>query len=183
MARCVRVVDLGTQPGSAAFPDPKHKVMIAWELPSELHDFNGEQVPFLVTKRYTMSLHEKATLRAHLESWRGRKFTTDELAGFDLKNIAGVPCMISVIHSDNKEYANVGAVTSMIKGMDVPPAVNPVVYYQIEDGDSDAFNAFSDKLKATIRNAPEWTGPADPGDVYDGDPGPGGEFEDSSIPF
>ena len=45
--------------------------------------FNLEKMdsgePFLVWKRYTLSLGDKATLRAHLEAWRGRKFTADEL--------------------------------------------------------------------------------------------------------
>ena len=51
IGRCVKVIDLGTQPGSQMYPDPKHKVMVAWELPSELHEYNGEQLPFLVTTR------------------------------------------------------------------------------------------------------------------------------------
>ncbi len=183
IGRCVKVIDLGTQPGSQMYPDPKHKVMVAWELPSELHEYNGEQLPFLVTTRYTMSLHEKASLRKVLESWRGRAFTADELAGFDLKNVAGKACMLSVIHTEDGKYANVSAVTSMVKGLEVPPAVNPVVYYEIEDGDSEAFRAFSPRLQETIRSAPEWTGPDDPMPAYDGDdPGPGG-FDDSAIPF
>ena len=61
--------------------------------------------------------------------------------------------MLSVIHTEDGKYANVSAVTSMVKGLEVPPAVNPVVYYEIEDGDSEAFRAFSPRLQETIRSA------------------------------
>lgn len=182
-ARCVRVIDLGTQPGSQMYPAEKHKVLLGWELPEELREYEGEKSPFLVMKRYTMSLHEKAGLRHDLESWRGRKFTDQELEGFDLKNIAGVPCMITITHvkKDAKTYANIQAVTAPPKGLTVADAVNPIVYYQIEDGASEAFGAFSDNLQATIRNAPEWQGPADPDQRPGGDSDPG--FGDDDIPF
>lgn len=182
-ARCVRVIDLGTQPGSAQYPAEKHKVLLGWELPEELREYEGEQSPFLVMKRYTMSLHEKAGLRHDLESWRGKKFTPEELDGFDLKNIAGVPCMITITHAqkETKTYANIQAVTAPPKGLTVAEAVNPIVYYQIEDGASPAFGKFSDGLQATIRAAPEWQGPADPDQRPGSDSDPG--FGDDDIPF
>ena len=181
VSRCVRVIDLGTQPGSQMYPAEKHKVLIAWELPDELHEFDGVQAPFLVHKRYTMSLHENATLRHDLESWRGRQFSEKELAGFHLKNIAGVACMVTITHSTDGKYANIQAVTAPPKSVQVPAAINEVVYYEIEDGATEAFGKFSDNLQNTIRRAPEWQGPMDPDQRSDdgGDPG----FGDSEIPF
>ncbi len=179
VARCVRVIDIGTQPGSMQFPKPRQKVIISWELPDELHEYEGEQVPFLVHKRYTMSLHENAALRHDLESWRGRQFTETELSGFHLKNIAGVACMVTITHSTDGKYANINAVTAPPKSVKVPPAVNPTVYYEIEDGASEVFQAFGDSLQGTIRNAPEWSGPADPDQRPSDEPG----FGDDEIPF
>ncbi|MHA1379626.1 MAG: hypothetical protein ACTSRG_14730 [Candidatus Helarchaeota archaeon] len=48
-----------------------------------------------------MSLHAKATMRKFLESWRGKKFTKEELEGFDLQKILGKPCQLQIIHSDD----------------------------------------------------------------------------------
>lgn len=180
VARCIRVIDLGTQPGSQAFPASKHRVLFFWELPMELEKMSdGPDMPQLVVKRYTLSLHEKAGLRHDLESWRGRQFTSEELKGFQLKKVLGAPCMVTVVHSQDGKFANLNAVTACPKGMDVPEAVNPLVYYEIEDGASNVFAGFSDKMQATIRSAPEWQGGHDPDQAPNGDPG----FEGDDIPF
>jgi hypothetical protein len=60
--------------------------MITWELPTELevfHEEKGEE-PYVVSKTYTLSMHEKATLRRDLESWRGQGFTEKEAEAFIL---------------------------------------------------------------------------------------------------
>src|ERR1043165_7214119 len=83
-ARCIAIIDLGTQrstyEGEAQI---KRQVIVRWELPTELMttgDFQGK--PFTVSKFYTASLHEKSGLRKDLASWRGRDFTPEELKGF-----------------------------------------------------------------------------------------------------
>ena len=75
-AVCVDVVDLGLVDGPWG---AKPTVELRWEL-----DLANEETgrPFLVSKRYTLSLNEKATLRQHLQAWRGRAFTPPELEGF-----------------------------------------------------------------------------------------------------
>ena len=92
LARCYRVVDLGTQK-SEYLGQVKNlpKIMIQFEVHSE--DDNGNALvtpkgePMTISKNFTLSLAEKATLRKDLVSWRGREFTNDELNGFELKNI------------------------------------------------------------------------------------------------
>lgn len=75
--------------------------------------------PFQASQIYTASLHEKAKLRQHLEAWRGRKFTQDELRGFDLENLVGANCQLQIVHNlgnNGKTYANVQAVVPLGKG-------------------------------------------------------------------
>ena len=97
-ARCISIIDLGTQRSTyEGEVQIKHQVIVRWELANELltiGDFAGK--PFTVSKFYTASLHEKAGLRKDLASWRGRDFTAEELKGFDMKSILGKPCMLSV---------------------------------------------------------------------------------------
>jgi hypothetical protein len=177
VGRCVQLIDLGTL-YSRYYDKWSHKVLLGWELPGE---GNGDKGPHIVFKRFTLSLHENAQLRKDLESWRGRKFTRDELDGFDLRKVVGVPGLINVSHreSDGRTYADVDAVTPLPKGTDCPAQVHPLIQFDIDDPDMDVFNEFSDGLKDTIRSAKEWTAPTA------GDPQPG-EYDvpaDSSIPF
>jgi hypothetical protein len=175
VARCVSVVDLGTQPGSQQFPTPRHKVMFAWELPNVLEEIEGQQVPKLVFKRYSMSLHENSRMRKDLQTWRGKVFTADELAGFALRKVLGAPGMVSITHSPDGQHANIDAIMAVPPGMECSEAHHDLVYYEIEEGANATYETFGDKLKATIRSAPEWPGNA----VAAGDPGP----SDDDIPF
>lgn len=164
IARCVRVIDLGTQAGSQQYPDPKHKIMLTWELCEERSEYEGEMRPMLVSKRYTLSLHKKAGLRHDLESWRGRPFTAEELQGFDLAKVLGHACMITIVHAPSQDgtkvYANIKAVTSVPRSMAAatPAPVHELLHYQIEEGAGGCFGKLHEKLRDTIRQAEEWRG-------------------------
>lgn len=152
IARCVRIIDLGMQPGGKDFPEPKKTVMFTFEIPAEMRLINGDERPALISRRFTASLHEKATLRKFLETWRGRKFTKDELAGFELRKVLGQPCMLTVVHSDSagKHYANIQAAAAMPRGSVAPPQMETPVYYEIEQGQDETYRSFGEKLQASI---------------------------------
>jgi hypothetical protein len=85
------------------------KVEITWQL--EEKDPKTER-RYLISQRYTPSLHEKSKLRPLLESWRGRKFTKEEEKEFDIEKLLGASCQLQLIHKitdDGRTYANVQA--------------------------------------------------------------------------
>jgi hypothetical protein len=137
-AVAVDVIDMGVI--ESAFMDnngkPKrqHKIRLAWQVAEKMED--GK--PFLVQKRYTLSLDEKANLRKDLESWRGRAFTEAELGGFDLEVLIGVNCQINVtqVQKDGQTYANVTAIVPCGKGM---PKLKPTAYVRVKDRVEDGY--------------------------------------------
>ena len=128
---CVDVVDLGmVESGKWG---AKHKVRIIWQL--EQRDEETDR-RFTVSQSYNISLNEKATLRHHLEAWRGRKFTAEELQGFDLEKLIGVNCQIQVVHNiadDKRVWANVQAIVPVGKGM---TKIQPEDYVRVKDRDT-----------------------------------------------
>lgn len=164
-ARCYRFLDLGSheQTFQGESKGLKRLVMIGFELPTELMtegDYSGK--PFTIHKRYTWSTHEKATLRKDLESWRGKKFSDSEFGpgGFDVRNLLGKTCTLTITHSENgeRQYANITAIGSPMKGMLIPEQVNVSVYLSLEPHrfDGNVFDGLSDKLKEFIRETPEY---------------------------
>jgi hypothetical protein len=123
-----------------------------WELPEELMD-DGK--PFVISKFYTNSLNEKATLRADLMSWRGRDFTSEELRGFDLQSILGAPCLINVVHDENKK-AKVTSVAKLPKNITIPAAVNAPFAFWLDEFDQKKFESLSKGLQAIISRSPEY---------------------------
>lgn len=109
------VVDLGLVSGQFG---EKHCCRIYWQIDA----VNPEtRKRFVVSKQYNVSLNEKATLRKHLQSWRGRPFTKEELLDLDLEKLVGAPCELVIEHNikDEGVYANVAVVVPLRKG-DIP---------------------------------------------------------------
>ena len=161
LAICYGIWDLGSQ--FTNFSDhPVHQVVIVWEIPEVRGEFerDGKKVdlPRAISQKYTVSLHEKANLRKALESWRGKKFTDEELKGFDLKKLLGVPCQIQVLHNvkDGKTYANVGAIIKAPQGKKIAPE-NPLTFFSFEDGKDIPLNT-PQWIKDIITKAEEFKG-------------------------
>jgi hypothetical protein len=134
-----------------------------------------------VSKFYTNSLHEKAGLRKDLENWRSRAFTPEELGKFDLNQIVGKACMLSIVHNE-KGKAKVQAVSALPKGTTCPPAFNKPVIFWIEEYDDNVFQSlpkgFQDLIVQSDEFKKAFSAPAD-GDGFSS-PHP---VEDNDIPF
>jgi hypothetical protein len=176
-AVCNMVVDLGLQntnfQGVAAV---KHQCWVRWELPTERLELTDKQgvvtsVPMSIGKLYTLSLHEKANLRKDLEGWRGRAFTAEELKGFDLFNLAGKPCQVSVVHvrKNDRTYTNVVSVAGWPKGLERPQATETgIILYSLDQPEHypDLPNWLKDKINARVAE-PLAPPPAPPADDLD----------------
>ena len=158
VARCWRVVDLGTQSSTwQGKPKQQHKIMLSFEIVSPGTAMQDGR-PFTISQRYTASLSENAQLRKDLESWRGRKFSAAELEGFDLKNLLGKPCLINVVHEEkaDKTYENIQSITPLMPGMTAPPAKNESYLFSLAEFDGAVYDQLTDGLKKVIADSPEY---------------------------
>lgn len=159
IARCHRLIDLGTQQKTyqGQLKGEARKISVGWELLGDDRMDDGR--PFTISKSYFLSLHEKASLRKDLESWRGRPFSPEEEAGFDVSKLIGAYCMLNVIQErgeDGNEYTKISAITPMMKGLQKPDPVNEPFVFDLDNPDMEAFSKFSDKLKEIIGHSREW---------------------------
>jgi hypothetical protein len=134
LARCVSIIDVGTQLNNK-FQNYSRQVVIQWEIPNEMIEINGEKKPRLYSQDYTLSLHAKAKLRKHLEAWRGKSFTDEELDGFDMKNVLGKVCQLQIIHNKKNDnvYANLGSIMACPKGSNATKQISESIYIDWED--------------------------------------------------
>jgi hypothetical protein len=167
LARCFRIVDLGTQKTTwQGVEKLNRKILIQFEIHSE--DADGSPLltdkgePLSISKRYTLSLNDKAVLSVDLESWRGLSFTEAERKGFDLEKLLGIWAMLNVTKNqgnDGKEYTNIetiNPVPAQIKKVGLPEAHNDTLIYSIEKSGQQDFDKLSEGVKKTIQNSPEW---------------------------
>ena len=165
LARCYRIIDLGTQTSEyQGKVNHQHKVMLGFEVHGEDAQGNplrAETGPMVISKTYTLSLNEKASLRNDLVSWRGRDFTAEEARAFDLKNVLGVWGMISVATTerDGREYSNITSINAIplqIKKAGLPQGENELVYWTIQNGEQSVFEKFSKGIQEKIKSSPEY---------------------------
>jgi len=193
LARCYRIVDLGTQE-STYMGNVKqlHKMMMQFEVHGEDSQGNptvtSKGEPMTVSKNYTVTLSDKSNLRKDLQTWRGKDFTAEELRGFEVKNVLGQWAMISVVETENNgqtytNIANINPVPATIKKNGLPEGKNELKVFQIDEPDMELFNTFSENLQNKIRKSPEWERLY--GSVQDQGNGATGSFDDmpDDMPF
>lgn len=181
-AHCIQVVELGTHDNTHPQAKPgavKKEILLVFET-NELMEPNeeGKQLPLVVSLRLTNSLGQRATLRKHLESWRGKSFTDDELASFSTDKILDKPCLLNVTltRKGDKEYNNIKTINPVPKGMTVSERVNELIDFGIHDIEQPIFQKLWPWVQTIIKNSYE----AKALDLPEPDSDPG---ESDSIPF
>jgi hypothetical protein len=163
VARCYGMIQIGTVEQEYMGEKKKlHKVMVDFELPMETAVFKeGEEAkPFVISKDFTLSFNEKSTLRKMLESWRGKEFTDQEAANFDITKLVGAPCMLNIVHKASadgtKTYANITGITPMPKGLQCPDQVNPTRLLAYDSWNQEVFMSLPEWLADKISATPEY---------------------------
>ena len=152
IATCIQVIDLGTQKNyffGKDKPDAKKKaaeykkeIMFVFELDELMQDGR----PFFITATYekvfykTDKSNAKNSLQYLLEKWRGKECTPDELKRFNLSNVLGVPCNMTVKLKDKPDtkgryWPLIEAVSSLRKPKEAVPPINELVDFGINDID------------------------------------------------
>lgn len=168
IGRCYSLVDLGTQrveyQGDVKY---QHKIQVRWELFGEDEQGNpltvtidGVEKPMTTSKRYTLSLSDKARLRQDLVSWRGRDFTDEEAKGFDVSKLIGAYCMINITQSESngKTYSNVSGLTPLPSALKTnkPAPIHRNEIFNLDEPDWELFDTFHEKLREAICASEEY---------------------------
>lgn len=178
VARCFRIIDIGTQHGEyKGQPTRRAQIIVAWELPNEMIETPEGSKPVITSRFYTNSLGEKANLRHDLEAWRGRAFSREELQRFDLRGIVGKPCMLTIVGGDN-DRTKVAAVSGLPRGMECPPQVNPSFTFSLDDFTKESFEALTEGIQNLIKKSEEY-----PQIIKGGKPGESVAGMDDDVPF
>ena len=132
-AVCCDVVDLGIVKTSWQGQESlKDMVRLVWQTEDRIPSGPKSGKPYLINRRYSSSSHKKAALRIHCESWRGKSFTDEEFAAFDLEKLIGACCQIQIAHnvSNGDTYANIMAIVPAPKGK---PRLRIIDYTRVKD--------------------------------------------------
>jgi hypothetical protein len=126
-AVCSKIFDLGKQV-SEYNGDRKvqHKVLFVWELAETMQSGEYAGKRFIVHKEYTLSLHERATLRKDLESWYGKSIPEDKAReGIDLEKMLKSQCTLNIQHKTSKSGNDYAVVNGVMPAQKDAPMMFP----------------------------------------------------------
>ena len=141
--------------------------------------------PFAMATTMKQSLHAASSLRGFLQSWRGKKFTPEELGNYDPKRLIGVPCRLNLVESETGEYINIDGVSKVGPGEVVPPAYNKPVYFSLErdEFDNEVLASLPEKMREKIMGSPEYKALMEPEQSMPEDGGPSAPSQTEEVPF
>jgi hypothetical protein len=178
--RCYRIIDLGTTHEEfEGEVKPRNQVMISFELPDEKMN-DGR--PFSVSLWVTNSLHEKATLRKVLETWRKRPFTAEELGRFDLQTILGVTGMVTV-GKTAKGRAKALGVGPLPKGLVCGDPVNPKQSFWLDEFTLEKYEALPEGIQGLVAKSDEYKAIMGGGKQEPSQPKGASGIDEDDIPF
>lgn len=154
------MIDLGTHEDKyEGETRDRRTVRLTFELPTEKKVFkeeNGEQ-PYLISKEFTFSVHEKSGLRKFLQIWQGVPFTNEEANAFDIGKLLGATALVSISHTprNDKTYANLDSAMRLPKGMVCPPQIGESLILHLDEFGTAEFSETMAKLPAWIRKKVE----------------------------
>jgi len=135
-----------------AKPDAR-TIRVTYELVNEVHDFDGEDKPLIVSEEFPFFSSEKSRCYQRLNAIDpGFKKT-----GGDWSKAAGMAVQVQIIHrtvnknGEERTYANIGSVSPLMKGMPAPSETfNEVLVYSSESPDAEAFAKLPNFLQEKI---------------------------------
>lgn len=156
-----QIIHLGTQKGVFNGEEKTaYKIRISFELPNSKKVFkDGEsEKPMVVSSKVTLSMFSKAKLRPLVEGIMGITLPDDVADTFDVEDILGKPCLVSIKHDktkEGKEFAMIASASPLIEGMPVPTQTNQnkVINLFASMGgkwDDEAYKALPDFIKKDI---------------------------------
>jgi len=191
IARMYLLCDVGTH-YSERYDKSQHKLILGWEVPGERAQFtrdDGTEIDLPRAKYgwYTASLGPKANLRKLLDQMRGKKFAPEELVGFEMKAVLGVPSLVQILH-EAKEDGGIKDVLSaampLPKGMEAPAQENEFVWYDFDEHGLDIPENVYDWIADEIKSSDEYKALLGNGaSAVADEPAPDFSEPDENLPF
>ncbi len=127
------------------------KIRLTFELVDETHVFEEgkDPMPFVISQEFTLSMGSKSNLRPIVEGIIGTLLSDGEAEAFDVEELLGRACLITVAHTSkgDKTYANIRTTASLMKGQVAKEAFNPITKLTYSEWNQEMF----DKLPMFIQ--------------------------------
>jgi hypothetical protein len=152
-ATCYSIIDLWSQEIERQWEKKmQRKVLIWFEIHWQYIERDGEKLPLVKSKKYTLSMSEKSNLRKDIKSW----YWKDQWENFDLFELLERKAEITVIHNTSKTWVDYDVIDYISMSKHTHELVNPIQKYSIAEHNDVAFNSLYKRQQEIIQASPEF---------------------------
>lgn len=159
LGTCVYSIDIGEQ--LCKFKETErysNQIVLGFEILGKTVEIDGKQEPRVLSRTFSVSRSANSGLRKFVGSWTGQQFSDDAFAELDTNDLVGLPAMLSVVLSEDKQYSNIDSimpVPDVLAGYIQAPQ-SPLIRFDLEPFNQAAFDALPDWAKERIRKSTDW---------------------------
>ncbi len=172
IARLYQILHIGTQDVEwQGQIKQQYKIRLSFEFPNQTKVFKeGEPAkPMVLSQEYTLSMGEKANLRKIVEGMIGTSLQEKEAESFDLEDLLGKACLVSVKHKESKGkmYANIATTAPLMEGQVAPAQVNESRVIGFVNWNQEVFDKLPKFIQEKIQTSPEYQSKFAPSNLSD----------------
>lgn len=157
----MRVVDLGTQPGSGKYPAPKRKLQLTYEVLDQTVDIGGQQKPMWIYDNIApvyVSESKQTNYHKLLNTLFGRELSFDEAKVAKFEDILGTIYTANIVH--NWQWENIGSIAKASKVSQEHyknyQSPNEMFVFSLDEFDKEVFEKIWEKTRSKIMESPEY---------------------------
>lgn len=153
----VYVIDIGEQLVKGKKGDYyQNQVVYTFELLGKTKEIDGQQKAIDLSRTFGYTRGANSAFRKFVQDWTGKRFTDEEWDDFDPGVLLLRNAMLSVIHNDTGEYANISAAMQPFEGDEYPKPTLPALYFDMDKWDDAVFAKLPEWAQERIKKSSQY---------------------------
>lgn len=155
--RLVHVIDIGEQLCKGKKGDYyQNQVVFTFELVGKTKEVDGQLKPMDLSRTFGFTRGANSAFRKFVQDWTGIKMSDEAWDEFDPGTLLNKEAMLSVVHNDTGEYANISTAMAPFEGDVYPNSTMPLIYFDMDRWDDTTFAQLPEWAQERIKKSTEW---------------------------
>jgi hypothetical protein len=154
---CIGVIGLGEQESTYNKQTRYvNKIRFIFEIPDETIEVDGEQKPRQLSTDFTVARKSTSRIRQFINTWLSKTLSDAEYEDLEMFDFIGRNAMLSVVHSEDGQYANIASAAQLPKGFPKRKPVSPLLRFDADEWDYKAFEELPEYLQEKLKQSTQY---------------------------
>ena len=155
--RLVHVIDIGEQLCKGKKGDYyQNQVVFTFELVGKTKEVDGQLKPMDLSRTFGFTRGANSAFRKFVQDWTGIKMSDEAWDEFDPGTLLNKEAMLSVVHNDTGEYANISTAMQPFEGDVYPNSTMPLLYFDMDRWDDEIFGQLPEWAQDRVKKSTNW---------------------------